>query len=110
MIFSILLAIHYCYDFDYDSVDHFELCPLQSLPSFGPYLMEKKQVLADYKRASKNIDDINGIVIPTSDMRKNNIKKPVPAVKVRKIHTGSFVIMLSFTVFMISFNWSTLNC
>ncbi|XP_035270720.1 dihydropyrimidine dehydrogenase a, tandem duplicate 1 [Anguilla anguilla] len=65
----------------------------KSLPSFGPYLIEKKNVLAEYKR---NLMDINdNIVIPNGNVQKSTPKKPVPAVKdviARALkHIGAYV-------------------
>ncbi|KAK0134539.1 Dihydropyrimidine dehydrogenase [NADP(+)] [Merluccius polli] len=51
----------------------------KSLPSFGPYLQEKTNAIAAYKRETKNSG--SGIVTETTEPKVNVPKKPVPAVK-----------------------------
>lgn len=51
----------------------------KSLPSFGPYLMEKTEAVAEYKRKLKDAND--NIVMDTNDARVFIPKKPVPSVK-----------------------------
>ncbi|KAJ3595528.1 hypothetical protein NHX12_004831 [Muraenolepis orangiensis] len=48
----------------------------KSLPSFGPYLQEKTNAIAAYKRETRN-----DVVTETIDPTVNVPKKPVPAVK-----------------------------
>ncbi|KAG9351094.1 hypothetical protein JZ751_024984 [Albula glossodonta] len=66
---------------------------MRSLPSFGPYLLEKKHALADYKRKLKDINE--NIEIPNGNLKRNTLKKPVPAVKdviARALkHIGAYV-------------------
>ncbi|XP_034071240.1 dihydropyrimidine dehydrogenase [NADP(+)]-like [Gymnodraco acuticeps] len=50
----------------------------QSLPSFGPYLQQRTDVIADYKKKIRN----TGPEVIETDIRQVNLsKKPVPAVK-----------------------------
>ncbi|XP_010773211.1 dihydropyrimidine dehydrogenase [NADP(+)]-like, partial [Notothenia coriiceps] len=48
------------------------------LPSFGPYLQQRTDVIADYK---KKIRNTGPEVIETDIRQVNSSKKPVPAVK-----------------------------
>uniref|UniRef100_A0A3P8X8W9 Dihydropyrimidine dehydrogenase [NADP(+)] n=1 Tax=Esox lucius TaxID=8010 RepID=A0A3P8X8W9_ESOLU len=50
------------------------------LPSFGPYLLEKKKVLADYKEAVRDYVE-KTTVVESSGTRTYTAKKPIPAVK-----------------------------
>uniref|UniRef100_A0A6Q2YP30 Dihydropyrimidine dehydrogenase [NADP(+)] n=1 Tax=Esox lucius TaxID=8010 RepID=A0A6Q2YP30_ESOLU len=52
----------------------------KSLPSFGPYLLEKKKVLADYKEAVRDYVE-KTTVVESSGTRTYTAKKPIPAVK-----------------------------
>ncbi|XP_073705526.1 dihydropyrimidine dehydrogenase [NADP(+)] [Garra rufa] len=55
----------------------------KSLPSFGPYLKTKTEVLAEYKRSLK--EAIGNVITDSSDstiLKKNVPKKPIPNVKV----------------------------
>uniref|UniRef100_A0A8C2ETN4 Dihydropyrimidine dehydrogenase [NADP(+)] n=1 Tax=Cyprinus carpio TaxID=7962 RepID=A0A8C2ETN4_CYPCA len=55
---------------------------LQSLPSFGPYLKTKTEVLARYKKSLK--DAMSNVITDTSDSgvpQRNVPKKPIPNVK-----------------------------
>ncbi|XP_073347466.1 dihydropyrimidine dehydrogenase [NADP(+)] [Pagrus major] len=51
----------------------------QSLPSFGPYLQQRTEVIADYKKKLRGA--VQADVIETSNGRVSTPKKPVPAVK-----------------------------
>ncbi|XP_030629124.1 dihydropyrimidine dehydrogenase [NADP(+)] [Chanos chanos] len=51
----------------------------KSLPNFGPYLMEKTQAVAEYKKKLKDAND--NLVTDTNAARVFIPKKPVPAVK-----------------------------
>ncbi|CAB1340834.1 unnamed protein product, partial [Coregonus sp. 'balchen'] len=51
-----------------------------SLPSFGPYLLEKKKVLADYKKAVRDYGE-KTTVVEANGTRTYTPKRPVPAVK-----------------------------
>ncbi|KAI4871268.1 hypothetical protein NFI96_019794 [Prochilodus magdalenae] len=48
------------------------------LPNFGPYLQEKKMAIANYKQKLANQSDST---IPSSGLRINTPKKPVPTVQ-----------------------------
>uniref|UniRef100_A0A671UTR8 Dihydropyrimidine dehydrogenase [NADP(+)] n=1 Tax=Sparus aurata TaxID=8175 RepID=A0A671UTR8_SPAAU len=50
----------------------------KSLPSFGPYLQQKTEVIADYK---KKLRGVQTDVMVTTNGRVSTPKKPVPAVK-----------------------------
>ncbi|KAG9276514.1 dihydropyrimidine dehydrogenase a, tandem duplicate 1 [Astyanax mexicanus] len=50
----------------------------KKLPSFGPYLEEKKMAIANYKKKLPNLIDKT---IPSSASRINTAKKPVPTVQ-----------------------------
>lgn len=57
----------------------------QSLPSFGPYLVEKNEIIASYK---KKIRDAGATtVMEANTPRVSTPTKPVPAVKVSCIQT-----------------------
>ncbi|XP_048832545.1 dihydropyrimidine dehydrogenase a, tandem duplicate 1 [Brienomyrus brachyistius] len=49
----------------------------ESLPSFGPYLVEKKKILADYKQKLKDID----VTTESKGPRRYTPKKPIPFVE-----------------------------
>uniref|UniRef100_A0A4W5JWA0 Dihydropyrimidine dehydrogenase [NADP(+)] n=1 Tax=Hucho hucho TaxID=62062 RepID=A0A4W5JWA0_9TELE len=51
----------------------------KSLPSFGPYLLEKTEVLAEYKKKLKDVND--NFMGDTNTARVFMPNKPVPAVK-----------------------------
>lgn len=51
----------------------------KSLPSFGPYLTQKNEVIADYKKKLRDAGDMDVTEINIS--RVKTLKKPVPAVK-----------------------------
>ncbi|XP_067109808.1 dihydropyrimidine dehydrogenase [NADP(+)] [Osmerus mordax] len=51
----------------------------KSLPSFGPYLQERTDALAEYKKRLRDAND--NIVTETNAARVNIPKKPVPSVK-----------------------------
>uniref|UniRef100_A0A674BPI0 Dihydropyrimidine dehydrogenase [NADP(+)] n=1 Tax=Salmo trutta TaxID=8032 RepID=A0A674BPI0_SALTR len=65
----------------------------KSLPSFGPYLLEKTEVLAEYKKKLQDVND--NFVGDTNAARVFMPKKPVPAVKdviARALkHIGAYV-------------------
>ncbi|XP_023660318.2 dihydropyrimidine dehydrogenase [NADP(+)] [Paramormyrops kingsleyae] len=49
----------------------------KSLPSFGPYLVEKKKILADYKQKLKDID----VTTESEGPRRYKPQKPIPCVE-----------------------------
>lgn len=72
--------------------DQTTIVPLsQSLPSFGPYLLEKTEVLAEYKKKLQDVND--NFVGDTNVARVFMPKKPVPAVKVREGLSGLQIIL-----------------
>lgn len=61
------------------------LCYAQSLPSFGPYLVEKKEIIASYKKKSRDAGATTAM--EGNAPRVSTPTKPVPAVKVSCIQT-----------------------
>uniref|UniRef100_A0A3B4UN27 Dihydropyrimidine dehydrogenase [NADP(+)] n=1 Tax=Seriola dumerili TaxID=41447 RepID=A0A3B4UN27_SERDU len=59
----------------------------KSLPSFGPYLQQKTDAIAQYKKRLRDAGKTD--VTETIITRGGTPKKPVPAVKVRQIYTHS---------------------
>ncbi|XP_062336071.1 dihydropyrimidine dehydrogenase [NADP(+)]-like [Osmerus eperlanus] len=51
----------------------------QTLPSFGPYLLEKNKILADYKKTMKGHSE--ALAIEANGTRTYTPKRPIPAVK-----------------------------
>lgn len=58
---------------------------VQSVPSFGPYLQQKRQAVAEYKKQLREAGKTD--VTEASITWVNKPKNPVPAVKVEHKHS-----------------------